>query len=104
MVSSVLFKYTFILSTFGLVAVMLYDSLFVKKTKMLLYILIIFSIILLTPFFLRNYIYYGDPISPLLSVYLSDTEPALSFFKEQLKAGYSFNVSNIIKIPLLKGL
>jgi hypothetical protein len=76
----------------------------VKKSKKLLYILIIFSTLLVLPYLLRNYIYYGDPISPLLSDYLSDTEPTLSYFKESLKVGYSFNVINILKIPFTQGI
>jgi len=103
-ISSLLFKYTFLLSTFGLVVIMLYDSFSNKNLKKLLSVLTVFFVILVLPYYVRNYLYFGDPVSPLLSPFLSGSEPALLNFMELAKTGYSFSLSNVIKIPFTQGV
>jgi hypothetical protein len=104
LVASVLFKYTFILSVFGMVLVILYDSFFIKKSKKILYWFTLFFLVLMVPYYVRNYIFFNDPLSPLLSSFLSVNNPALVLFMESMKIGYSFNMENVMKIPFTQGL
>jgi len=104
LVSSVLFKYTFLLSVFGVLLIMLYDSMFLNRSKKLFYILLVFFIVLMVPYYTRNYIYFGDPLSPLFSSVVPDPNLVLIEFMETLKTGYVFNVENVLKIPFTQGV
>jgi len=103
-VLAVSYKYSFLLSVMGTIPLLFYYSWKHSSIKFLFGIGLVTVLILLIPTYVRNLIYFGDPVSPLLSRYLIGIDPVLVFFSEFLRVGYFPSWQNIIRIPIEQGI
>jgi len=102
--SALLFKYTFFLSIFGIFLLMLYITYIKKLLIKFLVVATFLAVLVLMPHYVRNFIYFSDPFSPLFSYLVPNIEPSLIYFSDYLKQGYQPIFKNIIKIPITQGI
>jgi hypothetical protein len=102
--SAVLFKYSFLISVFSIFFLVIYLA--VKKAMLgkLIKFSLVFFVAFLMPYYIRNYIHFSDPVSPLLSTYISSSSESLINFTSYLKQGYHPNFENIIRMPFDQGI
>jgi len=102
--SAALYKYSFLLSIFGVGVLLVIHSYREHYFKRLLVSGVVLVIIIFSPYYLRNFIFFNDPFSPLLSKYIDGVDPALVAFMDYLRIGYYPSLDNILKIPFDQGI
>jgi hypothetical protein len=102
--SALLFKYTFLLSMISLSILMLFLAWRNNLLGRFVIVGLVLSIVILFPHYIRNYIYYSDPFSPLFSTFIASSDISLINFTNYLKQGYQPTFENIVQIPFTQGI
>ena len=76
-----------------------------KSFQSLFITCIISALIIIAPIYIRNYIYFGDPITPMLEYLKADPNPLIVRFAESLKSyGGEINMYNVAILPITLGI
>jgi len=93
-------KYSFLISGSIILTLVIISAIKVRQTRKTLIITAVFLAFFAFPIFLRNLIFYGDPLSPMLEKWLPDSDPALTTFAYYLRNfGGPHTFSRLIKLP-----
>jgi len=102
--SSVLYKYTFLVSLFALFIFALFIAYKNGFLKMALITLVFLGGLILLPEYIKKWYFYGDPLSPIFSRYLIESPLSLIHFAQYLKQGYSPGLWSLLNIPFDQGI
>lgn len=93
------FKYSYLIYSLPLF-IFLFFKIY-KKTKVFNFLAITFivSLIIIFPFYLKNYIFYADPITPFFEWLKTTQSPQVIHFAEELR--YSSKIFEIYEIPII---
>jgi len=98
-------KYSFIIAGFIFIIFIMLTS--IKKNMFPLFVMTCFIsvLIILVPIYLRNYIYFGDPLSPILEFTKSDPDSLILRFAKSIRSyGGEINIFNVLLLPITLGI
>lgn len=93
------FKYSYLIYSIPLFLYLFFTI--YKKIKIFNFLGITFviSLIIIFPYYFKNYIFYGDPITPFFEWLKATPSPQVIYFAEELR--YSTKIFKIFEIPII---
>lgn len=93
------FKYSYLIYSVPLLIYLFFITF--KKIEILnfIYYAFVISLIIIFPFYLKNYIFYSDPITPFFEWLKTEQSPQVIYFAEELR--FSEKIFKIFEIPII---
>lgn len=93
------FKYSYLIYSLPLLIFLYFVN--YKRIKILNFfgITLVISLIIIFPYYIKNYIFYGDPITPFLEGLKTTQSPQVIYFAQELR--YSSKIFKIFEIPII---
>lgn len=105
---AIIFKYSFLINLFSIFFVIFIFNFKNKYFYKTLLISIPFFLVIAFPFYLKNYIFFNDALTPFFEKYIKNPDPIIINFAETLKSDtyddfMVFNLKTIILFPIFLG-
>jgi hypothetical protein len=94
-------KHSFLLTGSVVVFIGLFAAIRARRLPSAVLALACWFVVLAGPVFARNFVFYGDPLSPLLERWRPDADPALITYTQQLlrEFGGPVTVAKLVRLP-----